>query len=80
MQHNSFDWRGYLAKLGKIEQELKNRIKIARALTRLKYSIAADNELNEKLDDAKVRFFKKVQQGQLPATLEIREFEKVFDV
>lgn len=69
-----------MARRGKIEQELANRIKIARALTRLKHSIAADNELNEKLDEAKLKFFKKVQQGQLPASVNIDALDKVFDV
>lgn len=69
-----------MAKRGKVEQELANRIKIARALTRLKHSIAADNELNEKLDEAKLKFFKKVQQGQLPASINIEAFDKAFDV
>lgn len=69
-----------MARRGKIEQELANRIKIARALTRLKHSIAADNELNEKLDESKKAFFKKVQQGRLPAALNVDAFDKVFDV
>lgn len=69
-----------MARRGKIEQELANRVKIARALTRLKHAIAADNELNEKLDDAKKRFFKKVQQGKLPAAVNIEALDKVFDV
>lgn len=65
---------------GRIEQELVNRVTIARALTRLKHRIAADNELNEKLDEMKKRFFKKVQQGQLPASLNVEGLDKVFDV
>ena len=69
-----------MAKYGPIEQELRNRIKIARSLTRLKHSIAADNELNDKLDEAKKKYFKKVQQGKLPAALNVEAFEKVFDV
>lgn len=69
-----------MAKHGKVEQELRNRVKIARTITRLKHSIAADNELNEKLDDAKIKFFKKVQQGQLPSSLDMDAFGKIFDV
>jgi hypothetical protein len=69
-----------MARYGKIEQELRNRRKIARALTRLKHSIAADNELNEKLDAAEKRFFKKVQQGRLPAAVNLDALDKVFDV
>lgn len=65
---------------GRIEQELRNRLKIARTLTRLKHSIAADNELNEKLDDAKKKYLKQVQQGKLPASINVEAFDKVFDV
>jgi hypothetical protein len=64
---------------GKVEQELANRIKIMRSLTRLKHAIAADNELNAKLDDAKKKFFQKVQQGQLPAAISVDAFDKVWD-
>jgi hypothetical protein len=65
---------------GRIEQELVNRVTIARALTRLKHRINADNELNEKLDELKKRFYKKVQQGQLPAAINVEGLDKVFDV
>ncbi len=70
-----------MAKYGRIEQELRNREKIARSMTRLKHAIAADNELNERLDEAKKQYFKKVQQGQLPEKLELDDvIGKAFDV
>lgn len=69
-----------MARRGQVEQELANRIKIQRSITRLKHSIHADNELNEKLDESKKAFFKKVQQGQLPAAINVEAFAKVFDV
>ncbi len=69
-----------MAKRGKIEQELVNRIKIARALTRLKHSLAADNELNDKLDDATKKYFKQIQAGKQPTALSVEAFEKAFDV
>lgn len=51
---------------GSIEQGMADRLKVARALTRLKHSLKADHELNETLDEIKKAYLKKVQQGKLP--------------
>lgn len=64
-----------------IEQDLANRLKIARTLIRLKHSIAADNELNEKLEAAEKKFWKTVHQGKLPAvSISPDALDKIFDV
>jgi predicted DNA-binding transcriptional regulator AlpA len=62
---------------GNIEQAWQNRRKVVSAAIRLKYSLLADNELNAVLDVERKKFYKKVQQGQLPAPLDT---SKVLDV
>jgi hypothetical protein len=58
---------------GNIEQAWANRLKVIRAAIRLKHSIEADEELNQRIDEEKKRFFKSVQQGQLPAPLDTKK-------
>jgi hypothetical protein len=62
---------------GNVEQAWANRVKVLRAAIRLKHSIAADEELNLRLDEEKKKFYKQVQQGVLPKTLDTG---KVLDV
>lgn len=58
---------------GNIEQAWANRLKVIRAAIRLKYSIEADNALNLAIDEEKKKFFKSVQQGQLPTPLDTKK-------
>jgi hypothetical protein len=53
-------------KLTEIEQAKKNAIKIARAAIRLKHSIKADEELNDRLHDILKAFDRQVMKGTLP--------------
>lgn len=57
-------------KRGTIDQAWANRVKVLRAAIRLKHSIAADNELNEVLDEERKKFLKSVQRGQLPPAID----------
>lgn len=60
-------------KRGNIEQGWANRIKAIRAAIRLKYSIMADNELNEVIDEERKKYNKAVLSGQLPAPLDTKK-------
>ena len=57
-------------KRDKVLQGWANRLKVIRAAVRLKYSLLADNELNEIIDAESKKYFKSVQQGQLPEPLD----------
>lgn len=57
----------------KVDQERANLLKTARALIRLKYSLLADEELNEKLPLVQAKFDAAVLRGQIPSTAEIRK-------
>jgi len=59
-----------MSKLGNIDMAWKNRVKVIRSAVRLKYSIEADNRLNEIIDEEYKAFYKKVQQGVLPAAFD----------
>lgn len=48
-----------------IEMERAKTIRILRTLTRLKYSLEADRELNELLPEVMVEFDQGVQKGEL---------------
>lgn len=48
-------------------------LKVIRAAVRLKYSIQADNELNELLPKAEAYFESHVNRGQLPSVAEVRK-------
>lgn len=50
---------------GNIDQAWANRVKALRAAIRLKHSIAADNELNVRIDAEYRRFYKAVQEGKM---------------
>jgi hypothetical protein len=52
-------------KRDKVLQGWANRQKVIRAAIRLKYSLLADNELNETIEAEAKKYFKSVQQGQL---------------
>lgn len=55
-----------------VEQARANMLKIVRAAVRLKHSIQADNELNEILPEAELRFNAAVQRGKLLSPGEIK--------
>jgi hypothetical protein len=50
---------------GSVEQAWANRVKALRAAIRLKYSIMADNELNQRIDQEHKKFYKAVQEGKM---------------
>ncbi len=50
---------------GNVEQSWANRVKALRAAIRLKYSIMADNELNQRIDAEYKKFYKAVQEGKM---------------
>lgn len=54
----------------KIEQAWTNRRKVIAAAIRLKHTLAADNEINEILDEERRKFDKAVLKGVLPAPLD----------
>ena len=56
----------------KIEQDWANRAKIIRAAIRLKYSIMADNEINDTLKGELIKFEAAVQRGELPAPIDTK--------
>jgi predicted DNA-binding protein (UPF0278 family) len=58
-------------KRDKALQGWANRLKVIRAAVRLKYSLMADNELNEIIEAEAKKYFKSVQQGQLPAAPDV---------
>lgn len=60
-------------KRDKVLQGWANRQKVIKAAVRLKYSLLADNELNEILQDEAKKYFKSVQQGQLPEPLDLKK-------
>ena len=57
----------------KVEQEWANRLKVIRNAVRLKYSILADSELNEIVDEQKKLYMKSVLKGELPAPLDVKK-------
>lgn len=54
-----------MQKKSEIEMERLKIIKVTRALTRLKYSLQADKELNDVLPDRLIDFDKALQDGEL---------------
>jgi hypothetical protein len=52
-------------KKSELEMEKAKALKTARALIRLKHSLAADEELNDTLPDLALEFDKALQQGEL---------------
>lgn len=56
----------------KVDQAWQDRAKILRASIRMKHSLAADAEINVKVDDEKKRFYKAAQHGRLlsPTSIE----------
>lgn len=57
---------------GDIEQAWVNRRKVISAAIRLRYSIAADNEINAVMDDERKKFNQEVLQGMLPEAIDTR--------
>lgn len=60
-----------MAKRTKLEQELFKRKKVIRTITRLKHSLAADDEINDLIDAEQKKFEANVQKGVLPAPIDI---------
>ena len=54
-----------MSKRGSIDQAWVNRQKVIKAAVRLKYSIDADNKINEIIDDEYKKFYKAVQAGKM---------------
>jgi hypothetical protein len=59
-------------KKDQIDQARANMFKTIRSAIRLKYSIMADEELNETLDRAEKAFNAAVLQGELPDPLDVK--------
>lgn len=58
-------------RLTEIEQARKNTLKVVRAAVRLRHSIKADDELNERLFVAEKAFDKAIANGFLPDPISI---------
>lgn len=56
-----------------IEQAKADTLKMGRSVIRLKHSVAADNELNEKLPLLEKAFDQAVMSGELPSGATMRE-------
>lgn len=56
-----------------VEQAKVNTLKVARSLIRLRHSLAADDEINEKLPALEQAFDDAVLNGQLPDEATVRE-------
>jgi len=56
-----------------IEQSKAEMTKVARAMVRLKHTLAADRELNEVLPRIEKEFDKRVQRGELPGAVDLEE-------
>ena len=54
------------------DQARANMLKSIRTIIRLKHSLAADNELNDILPEAELRFNAAINRGKLPSTAEIK--------
>jgi len=54
-----------VSKRGAIDQAWVNRQKVIKAAVRLKYSIDADNKINEIIDEEYKKFYKAVQEGRM---------------
>lgn len=52
------------------------RLKTIRSQIRLKYSLMADKELNDVIQEESRKYFKAVQAGKEPAPLAIEQFSK----
>ena len=55
----------------KIEQAWASRAKVIRTAIRLKYSIEADAEINEVLDEERRRYMRLVLKGVTPPSLDL---------
>ncbi len=65
-----------MKKRDSFEQFRADALKVARAAIRLKHSIAADNELNERLPDLEDRLTLAYQRGE---GFELKAAEEFFD-
>ncbi len=54
-----------MSKRSPIDQAWVNRQKVIKAAVRLKYSIDADNKLNEVIEEEYKKFYKAVQEGRM---------------
>lgn len=57
-----------------IEQARADLLKVARASIRLKYSLLADQEINDRLPELEAEFNRRVAKGQLPAPSTLRKW------
>ena len=58
---------------GSTDQARANMLKTIRAAVRLRYSIAADEELNRVLPEAEKKFNAAVLDGKVPAAIDIKK-------
>jgi hypothetical protein len=64
-------------RLDKIDRARADLKKIVRSIIRLKYSLMADDELNEVLPAAEIRFNANILKGELPDPIEIKRILNV---
>lgn len=62
-----------MKKLDKVDRARADLMKIVRSAVRLKHSLAADEELNEVLPAAEIRFNAQILKGQLPPEIDIKK-------
>ena len=61
----------------KVDQARANLLKTIRTAIRLKYSLMADEELNDVLPEAEKKFNAAVMRGQLPDPVDIKKVLRV---
>jgi len=62
-----------MKKLDKVDRARADLKKIVRSAIRLKYSLKADEEINEVLPAAEIRFNAQILRGQLPPEIDIKK-------
>ena len=66
-----------MKQLDKVDRARADLKKIVRSIIRLKHSLAADEELNEVLPRAEIRFNAHILKGELPEPIEIKKILNV---
>jgi hypothetical protein len=61
------------AKKNDLTQDLRERKKILRTATRLRYSLAADRELSETLPLMEKAYWHEVQSSRMPSALDVKK-------
>ena len=61
----------------KVDQARANLLKTIRTAIRLKYSLMADEELNDVLPEAEKKFNAAVMRGQLPDPVDVKKVLRV---